>query len=115
MQAHEIRMMRAISEPDWKLYRLLCPLALERFCQRVLSDIEELARDSTKTSHERYLTIYRLIQQRDNELAGIFNDQRRSTAIEQLAHMRALDLVTDDEMARFNPDTREVVRFFLGQ
>lgn len=106
--------MRTINEPDWKLLRQLHPLALERFCQRVLSDIEGLAQDSAKTNHERYLAIYRLIQQRDSELAEIFNDQRRSTAIEKLARMRALNLVTDDEMARFSPDIRQIVQFLTG-
>jgi hypothetical protein len=107
--------MRTISEPDWKLFRQLHPLVLERFCQRVLSDIEGLAHDDAKTSYERYLAIYGLVQQRDRELADIFNDPRRSTALEQLAHMWALDSLTDDEMAHFSPDTREVVRFFVGR
>jgi hypothetical protein len=107
--------MRAISEPDWKLCRQLHPVALERFCRRVLSDIEGLAEDSAKTSHERYLAIYRLMQQRDRELAGIFDDQRRSTAIEKLARMHVLGLVTDDEMAHFSADSREVIRFLTGR
>jgi hypothetical protein len=107
--------MRTISEPDWKLFRRIHAAALERFCQRVLSDIEGLAKDGAKTSHERYLAIYGLVQQRDSELADIFADPRRSTAIEQLAHMRALNLPTDDEMARFSPDTREIVRFLTGR
>ncbi len=37
-------MVHTISEPDWKLYRQLHPIALERFCQRVLSDLERLAK-----------------------------------------------------------------------
>jgi hypothetical protein len=107
--------VRTISESDWKLFRQLHPIALERFCQRVLSDIEGLAEDDAKTSHERYLAIYGLTQRRDSELAEIFNDQRRSTAVEQLAHMCALNLVADDEMARFSSETREVVRFLAGR
>lgn len=106
---------RAISEPDWKLLRQLYPMALERFCQRVLSDIEGLGKDDVKTSHERYLAIYDLMHRRDCELADTFNDQRRSTAIEQLAHMRALDLLTAEEMTRFGPDTREIIRFLTGR
>jgi hypothetical protein len=107
--------MRAISEPDWKLCRQLHPVALERFCRRVLSDIEGLAKDSSKTSHDRYLAIYGLMQQRDRELAGIFDDQRRSTAIEKLARMRTLNFVTDDEMASFSPETCEVIQFLVGR
>lgn len=78
-------MVRTISEPDWKLFRQLRPLALERFCQRVLSAIEGLIQDSAKTSHERYLAIYDLVQQRDRELADTFNDPRRPMAFRVLA------------------------------
>ncbi len=107
--------MRTINESDWKLLRALHPIALERFCQRALSDIERLADDDAKTSHERYLAIHDLVQRRDRELADTFNDLRRSTAIEQLAHMRVLNLLTDEEMARFSPDTREIIRFLTGR
>jgi hypothetical protein len=55
------------------------------------------------------------MQQGNCELADIFDDPRRSTAIEQLAHMWALKLVTDDEMARFSPDTCEAIRFLTGR
>jgi hypothetical protein len=48
-------------------------------------------------------------------LTGLFNDPRRSTAIEKLARMRALNLVTDDEMASFNPQTCEVIQFLVGR
>ena len=108
-------MVRTISESDWKLFRQLRPIALERFCQRALSDIDGLAHDGAKTGHERYLAIYALMQQRDSELAGIFNDLRRSTALEQLAHLQALNLLTEDEMAHFSPDTLEVIRFLTGR
>jgi hypothetical protein len=56
-----------------------------------------------------------LMYQRNRELAGIFDDQRRSTALEQLAHMWALDLLTADEMARFSLDTCAGVRFLTGR
>lgn len=107
--------MHTISEPDWKLFRQLRPIVLERFCQRVLSGIEGLAHDDAKTSYERYLAIYGLVQQRDRELADIFNDPRRSTALEQLAHMWDLNLLTEDEMSHFSPHIREVIRFLTGQ
>ena len=55
-------MSRAISEPDWKLFRQLQPLALERFCQRVLEEVGRLAADTGKTSHERYLAVLKLIE-----------------------------------------------------
>ena len=39
-------MSRVISESDWRLFRKLQPLALERFCERVLSEINQISSDS---------------------------------------------------------------------
>ena len=107
-------MAREISEKDWKLFRRLHPLALERFCERVLSEVGRLTADSGKGAHERYVTIFKLLQRRDKELAETFDVLRRSTAWQQLAAMRFRKLVTEEEFARFSPETREVVLLFLG-
>ena len=102
-------MSQAIPEADWKLLRQLQPAALERFCQRVLSEVERIAADAGQTNHERYLALHELMRRRDKELADAFDYLRRSTAIFQLARMRSLDLVTDDELSRFSPETRDAV------
>src|SRR5262249_30598043 len=97
-------MVRNISEPDWKLFRQLHPLALERFCENVLSEVSRLASQTGKSAHDRYLTVFGLLQRRDKELAQAFNDLRRSTALLQLAILRTRGLVTDEEFARFSPE-----------
>jgi hypothetical protein len=107
-------MSRTISESDWKLFRQFQPIALERFCQRVLSEIHRLASGADKTSHERYLAVFELIQRRDRELADAFNDFRRSTALRQLACIQSHQLLTEEELSRFSPETREVVHFLLA-
>ncbi len=107
-------MTNSISESDWKLFRQLRSVALERFCQRVLSEIEQLAADNTKSNHDRYLAIYKLMMRRDKELATAFNDLRRSTALFQLVQIQSHDLLTEEEMGRFGPETRAVVQFLLG-
>ena len=65
--------------------------------------------DRSVGSHESYLHLLRLMEERDEELAGAFNGLRRSQALLQLAVMRRLGVVTDDEMARFSDETREPV------
>ena len=105
---------RSISESDWKVFRELQTIALDRFCLRVLSEIESVSATSGKTAHERYLDVYKLIQQRDEELALAFNDARRSVAWQQLAAIQRHNLLTDEEMSRFSPETREIVRTYLG-
>jgi hypothetical protein len=106
-------MERGIYEPDWKLFRQLQPLALDRFCQRVLAEVSRLAADTDQSSHQRYLAVFKLLKERDEQLADAFNDPRRSTALVQLARMRSQGLLTGEEFARFSPETRASVQVFL--
>ena len=69
-------MSRVINESDWRLFRKLQPIALDRFCERVLSEINQISCDSNKTSHQRYAAIFKLLERRDRELADGFNDLR---------------------------------------
>jgi hypothetical protein len=103
-----------ISESDWKRFRHLHPLALERFCGHVLSEVGRLAADTTKSAHERYLAVFKLLREKDKELADTFDDMRRSTAWRQLALIRALGLVTDEEFSQFSAETRDAVQVWLG-
>ena len=105
--------MREIPETDWKMLSRLKPLALDRFCQRVLSQIGVVASDA-KSAHERYLAIFALVKKRDHELANCFDDLRRSNAFLRLAAMRAFDLITDEEFAGFSEGTQSVVNLLSG-
>src|SRR5206468_1102001 len=62
------RMMRDIPEPDWRLLRQLSPIALERFCRRVLDEVAGLTADDGQSNHARYLALYDMIKERDKEL-----------------------------------------------
>jgi hypothetical protein len=102
-------MTRSILEADWKVFRALSLIALDRFCHRVLSEVAEIASDAGKTNHERYLAVYTLIEKRNEELADAFDDHRRSTALLHLARMRWHKLLTDEEMSRFSAETLRIV------
>jgi hypothetical protein len=104
--------VKTIAESDWKIFRQLAEVALQRFCERILAEVSAIASDPKKTSHERYLGVWRILKRRDRELALAFNDLRRSAAFEQLAVMQAHQLLTEEEMARFSAETRQVVDLF---
>jgi hypothetical protein len=106
-------MSRDFPEPDWKVLRDLQPLALRRFCDRVLNELNGVINDTRRDSHDRYLAMWKLVEERDRTLAGIFDDLRRSTALEQLAAMRGHDLIQDEEFSRFSDTTREHVTRLL--
>jgi hypothetical protein len=101
-------------EADWKVFRQLQTLALDRFCRRVLDEVARFIADPAKSSHERYLAVYRLLQDRDDQLADALNNPRRSAALVQLARIRAMGLLTEEEFARFSDRARASVQVFLG-
>src|SRR5262245_12848428 len=100
--------MRAIPESDWKVFRELRVVALDRFCERILNEVVEVAADAGKSNHDRFLALFKLLDQRNDELANAFDDPRRSTALIQLLSIHSSKLLTEDEFARFTPETRAV-------
>ena len=102
-------MMHEIKESDWKILRHLHPVALERFCQQILLEIERINADSAKSFHQKYLDIYEVTRRRNTEIAQTFDDLRRSTALTQLAAMKARGLLTEDEFLRFSQETRNLI------
>jgi hypothetical protein len=101
--------MRDIKESDWKAFKRVREIALERFCGRVLDEIARINSESTKSKHERYVAIYRLVHERNKELNPIFDYLRRSTAIQQLCSFRLNDLVTEQELRQFSPELVRLV------
>jgi hypothetical protein len=75
----------------------------------VLAEIGNVSSDPGQSHHERYLAVFRLIRERDKELAAAFDEPRRSTALQQLALIRSRELLTDDEFARFGRETLDAV------
>jgi hypothetical protein len=102
---------RDIRESDWKLFRQLRVVALERLCARTLSEIQRICADESKSSHERYLEVCKVLKQRDLEVARAFDDVRRSTAVLQLGIICSYDLLTDAELAGFTDEVRERLAF----
>jgi hypothetical protein len=101
--------MKAIRESDWKRLRDLKPVALERFCDRVLLEIDQARSDAASSSHQRYLAIYDLIRERDEELGYIFDGLSRSSAIGKLLLMHRTGLLTEDEVAGFSEDMKDAI------
>jgi len=102
-------------ESDWKTFRELRQVALERFCERVLDQVPRYPPDSERTYHERYLELFRWLGERNDELAQAFNDPRRSQMIWQLAAIYAYGLLEPDEFTRFTPRTRERIQLLAKE
>jgi len=91
----------SILESDWKKFKELREIALDRFCQGVLDDAKTITQHGTLSAHARYLMLYRLIRDRDKDIVKIFdnNSQSRSSALRGLWLMVMHDLLTDAELS----------------
>ena len=98
-----------VPESDWKVFRELQQHALERFCQRALEEVQTILGDGSRSHHNRYLDVFRLLRTRDDELAHAFNDARRSRMIIQLAAIHAYALLEPNELERFTERTRATI------
>ena len=96
-----------IPESDWRRFKEVHTKAEERYCRRILEEVAAIVSGGAGGSaHDRYLKVYRLIEERDKQMANAFNDFRRSTAVMQLGIMRRMKLLTDEELGLFSEQTR---------
>jgi hypothetical protein len=107
-------MAREIKESDWKLFRRLHPIALGRFCQRVIEEVASTTSSCADGHHDCYLKLFELMRSRDREMASAFNDLRRSNAFILLANIKELGLLTEEELMQFSPDARDALEVIVG-
>jgi hypothetical protein len=105
-------MSRSVSERDWKVFRELRQVALERLCDKILAEAKAEMERSGKSSHQKYLSLYKLMDKRDDDVARAFNDFRRSTALMQIGIIHSMGLFTPDELRRFSPETLQIVETY---
>ena len=102
-----------IKESDWKVFRKLRVLALERYCGHVLEEVRRTIEKRDASSHERYLKLWELLYKRDKTIGVAFDDPRRSRAFFQLANLVNENLLTEAELNEFSGETREAVALIL--
>lgn len=99
--------MRSIPERDWKTFRSLKDELLSEACERILQKADVLLADRKGHEHERYLALWELLREEDDDIALMFDDPRRSNAIMKLLALRSRGLLTDERFSRFSEATRE--------
>ncbi len=98
-----------LPESDWRSFKEVHQKLLERYCSRILEEVAAASQGAGGSAHDRYLKVYRLIEERDEQMANAFNDFRRSTAVMQLGIMRRMKLLADDDLSMFSEQTRSRV------
>lgn len=88
-----------IIESDWKSFKELRKLALDRFCQGVLADAKTITEHGALSAQARYGMLYRLMRDRDNDIVRTFDRYSRYSALMALRMMVRHDLLTDAELS----------------
>ncbi len=99
-----------IPEGDWRHFKRVHGEIYERFCAGVLAELAAILKAGEGTAFDRYDRACKLLKRRDKELRRAFDDFRRSTAVWQLAIMRRMGLLTDQDLSVFSAQTQEQIR-----
>ncbi len=95
-----------IPEKDWKVFRELREVALERLCQRALRDAKAVVEKPATSQRERFSELFALVEERNEQIARGFDDPKRSAMLLQLAFIHRLGLLESQELARFSEGIR---------
>ena len=106
--------MRNIKESDWKYFRRIKDAILNRHCNAILEVVDLINKNRKSEEHKSYLQIYRLLEEKDKEIADTYNDIKRSNAIEKIYLMRRHLAMTNEEFSKFSEETKDLVNHILN-
>jgi beta-galactosidase beta subunit len=101
-----------MSKSDWKHFNRVKEIALERLCTRILQNVCESATNESKTPHERYLDVYKLVMESNKDIARGFDFHSRSRVISQLLAMQSLEVIDDSDLVKFSDEIRDQLSLF---
>ena len=100
--------MLDIKEADWKIFKKIKEAAIDRYCQNCLSEYAEIISDNSKCNHNKYLYLYRAVENNDKKMAIIFGDNTsRSKAFLQLITIRGEGLADQELVSRLSKEYQE--------
>ncbi len=97
-------------ESDWKTYREVNVLAIDRYCNRALVEVSRILTDEARAASERLDAIDRLTRDRSKTLHRDFTILSRSRMFLQLAAMHAHGLLEPEDIARVSPGLQSDLR-----
>jgi hypothetical protein len=99
-----------MKESEWKIFKNLKEICLERYCNKVLEEAQNICELKEKSSHNRYQDLYELVRNRDKELGKAFDGLSRSKADYQLMMMYRMQLIEEGELEEFESETKDNIR-----
>jgi hypothetical protein len=104
----------SMKESDWKVFKELHEVALGRYFERMVAEMRGVLGDERLKDRDKFWTIVERAREAEQELRGVFDDFRRSTAEVKVLLMVSAGLVREDELARFSEELRGKVKTLPG-
>ncbi len=99
-----------ILERDWEYLRSTHDEILHELCSRILKKAVEIAGEEGENPHQRYLTLYRHIENSDDIVAECFDDWRRSTISNRVIGLGNHNLLTDAYVKGLSEEAQDRLR-----
>lgn len=87
---------------------------MERYCAKVLHDAAQLEHGEG-SAHSRYLALFELLGERNQKMALVFDDQRRSNALIQVATAVRKGIITRKELSGFSEEIQAALALMLRE
>lgn len=99
-----------LKERDWKYLRSIHDEMLHELCSRINEQAASIATSDEGNPHERYLKLYRHIQDSEEIIADCFNDWRRTNIHYKILFLRRHGLFRDEHAENLSERAREWFR-----
>jgi hypothetical protein len=96
-----------MKESDWKVFTALKDKAIEKYCTFALEESQEVISDNKEHVHNRYLYLYKLLQNSNKKMALLFDGHSRSKAWIQLIAIRSQGLADEDLLSKLSDEMLE--------
>jgi len=96
-----------MKESDWKIFKEIKEKAIEQFCTQALNEFGEVIDDEKEHVHNRYLLLYKLVQNTNKRMALIFDGHSRSKATMQLVAIRGEGLADEQLLSKLTDEFLE--------
>ncbi|CAA0117716.1 Uncharacterised protein [BD1-7 clade bacterium] len=95
-----------MTESDWKIFKNIRDGAIELFCQNALAEFKEIIDSAGSTNHDRYLVNYKVVNNKNKEMAMLFDGFSRSKASMQLMLIRKEGLADESLLTQLSDGFR---------
>lgn len=96
-----------ISEADWKHFKKVKVATLDRYCRMTLDDAVERINNDALSNHEKYISLYKLINSRDKKMSEVFDYNSRAKVMLQLRLFKFQGLLSSEQITGFSGEVQE--------